>query len=106
VYREIWRKPAAGALRVVPLEQGRLVVESSERLAALDLLSGEEIWRVRAAPGAVSRGSELFYAEQGDALVRLDALCGEVRWKRRLRGAKQPARLWPLSAGVLRDLPG
>src|SRR5205807_8311033 len=23
-----------------------------------------------------------------------------------LRGAKQPARLWPLSAGVLRDLPG
>ena len=38
--------------------------------------------------------------------MRLDALCGEVRWKRRLRGAKQPARLWPLSAGVLRDLSG
>jgi len=29
-----------------------------------------------------------------------------VRWKRRLRGARQPARLWPLSAGVLRALPG
>jgi len=106
VYREIWRKPAAGAVRAVPIEQGRLVVESSEHLAALDLLTGEEIWRVPAAPGAVNRGSELFYAEQGDALVRLDALCGEVRWKRRLRGARQPARLWPLSAGVLRALPG
>src|SRR3989454_10101014 len=82
------------------------MVESSEHLAALDLVSGEEIWRVRAAPGAVNRGSELFHAEQGDALVRLDALSGEVRWKRRLRGARPPARLWPLSAGVLRDLPG
>jgi len=106
VYREIWRNPAAGAVRAVPIEQGRLMVESSEHLAALDLLTGEEIWRVPAAPGAVNRGSELFYAEHGDALVRLDALCGEVRWKRRLRGARQPARLWPLSAGVLRALPG
>jgi hypothetical protein len=106
IYREIWRKPAAAALRVVPLQQGRLLLESGEQLRALDLLTGEETWRVRAAPGAVRRGCEVFYAEPADALVRLDALSGEPRWKRRLRGARHPARLWPLSAGVLRGLPG
>src|SRR2546430_1064997 len=81
VYREIWRKLAAGALRAVPLEQGRLVVESSERLAALDLLSGEEIWRVRAAPGrgAAARGSS---TQSSETLSCLDPQTGQTDWER------------------------
>ncbi len=105
VYREAWRKPAPGALRALPLPQ-RVVLESADDLAALDAASGEEIWRAAALPGAIPRGSDLFYAEAGDAVVRLDAMSGEIRWKRRLRGARHPARLWTLPAGVLRGLPG
>src|SRR5262249_60672915 len=64
-----------------------------------------ELWRVRAMPGAVERGSELFYAEPGEALVRMDAAAGEVRWKRRLRGATREGRLWVLPSAVVRALP-
>ncbi|HYS07870.1 MAG TPA: PQQ-binding-like beta-propeller repeat protein [Myxococcales bacterium] len=105
VYREAWRKPARDVLRVLPLAQGRVVLETGEDLCGLDAASGAEVWRVRSSPGAVVRGSELFYAEPGDALVRLDAAGGEVRWKRRLRGAAREGRLWALSSAVVRAIP-
>ena len=106
VYRETWRRPLPGPARLIALDQGPLIIEAEEELIGIDPAAGKEIWRVRAASGAVHRESEVFYAEPGDALVRLDAESGEVRWKRRLRGATQPARLWPLPEGVLRALPG
>jgi outer membrane protein assembly factor BamB len=104
VYREVWGRPAEGILRALPLDAARLVLEGSEALAGLDAASGEELWRVSASPGALARGRELFCAD-GDAVLRLDATSGEVRWKRRLRGTRLPARLWTLPAGVLRALP-
>lgn len=106
VFRECWRRPAEGVVRAILLPQGRLVLESSQHLAGFDAATGKELWRVPASPSAVDRGSDIFYAEPGDAVVRLDAISGEVRWKRRLRGATLPARLWTLPAGLLRSLPG
>ena len=106
VFRECWRRPAGEVLRALALPQGRLILESGEHLAGLDAASGKELWRVAATPSAIDRGSDVFYAEAGDAVVRLDAISGEVRWKRRLRGAAHPARLWTLPAGLLRSLPG
>ncbi len=106
VYREAWRKPAAGALRVLPFAQGPVVVESAGKLEALDAEKGNSLWKAEAAPGAVARGPELFYAEPGDALVRIEAATGEVRWKRRMRGAASPAQLWAIAGGILRSLPG
>ncbi len=106
VYREAWRAPAAGALRVLPLPQGPMLIELPQSLEARDAESGERLWKVDAAPGVVARGLEIFYAEPGDALVRLDAANGETRWKRRMRGAAHPARLWALPGGVARSLPG
>jgi putative pyrroloquinoline-quinone binding quinoprotein len=106
VYREAWRVAAPDALRALAPDAGPVLVEFPGELAALDARNGDALWRVPAAPGLVQRGGELVYAEPGDALVRIDATTGEVRWKRRLRGAAQPARLWGLSSGVLRGLPG
>jgi outer membrane protein assembly factor BamB len=106
VYREAWRMEAVGARRVFPPAQGRLVLEDGEGLAGLDAATGRKVWRVPASPGAVERGSDLFYAEPGDALIRLDATSGEIRWKRRIRGAVHPGRLWALPSAVLRALPG
>jgi hypothetical protein len=105
VFRESWRRAAQDVLRALPLPQGRVALETGGHLAGLDAATGKELWRVSASGPAVDRGSDLFYAE-GDALVRLDAISGEVRWKRRLRGTAQPARLWGLPAGLLRSLPG
>ena len=106
VYREAWRVKAQEALRILPLAHGPTLLELPDRLQARDAATGEELWTARAAPGAVSRGLELFHCEPGDALVRVDVATGEVRWKRRLRGAAHPARLWALTSGVLRSLPG
>ena len=109
VYRQAWTARIEGARRVLLPASGVVVVERSDQLEARDAATGEPLWQAAAAPGAVARGHDLFYAEpagSGDALVRLDAVTGEVRWKRRLRGAAHPARLWPLPAGVLRALPG
>ncbi|HET9754743.1 MAG TPA: PQQ-binding-like beta-propeller repeat protein [Myxococcales bacterium] len=106
VYRRAWSAPLPGALRALAPAGGPILLELAGELAALDSGSGETLWRVPASPGAVLRGGELVYAEPGDALVRIDAASGEVRWKRRLRGALHPARLWALAGGVLRALPG
>ena len=113
VYREAWRadlpggpagaEPRARALRVLPGDP--LLLEGREELSARDPTTGEPIWSLPAVPGVVARGLELFFSEPGDALVRACAATGEVRWKRRLRGAAHPAQLWPLSKGVLRALP-
>jgi hypothetical protein len=103
VYREVFRADVAGAVRVLPGDP--YLVERPEELTALDPASGEPLWTLPAAPGLILRGLEVFFSEPGDALVRVEAATGEVRWKRRLRGAAQPARLWPLSKGVLRALP-
>ena len=106
VYREAWRARAGGALRAMGFAAGPLLVEFPDRIQAHDPESGKLSWSVAAAPGAVARGPEVLYAEPSDALVSLDAATGEVRWKRRLRGAAHPARLWALASGVLRSLPG
>lgn len=106
VYREAWRAPAPEALRALPFASGAVLVEQPGALAARDGHTGEQLWKVDAAPGAVARGLDVFYAEPGDALVRLDVAAGEPRWKRRLRGAAHPARLWTLPSGVARSLPG
>ncbi|MCA1829719.1 MAG: PQQ-binding-like beta-propeller repeat protein [Myxococcales bacterium] len=106
VYREAWRAPAPGAVRALPFGHGPVLAELPGALHARDAETGDPLWTVPAAPGAVARGLELFYAEPGDALVRLDVATGEVRWKRRLRGAAHPARLWALPGGVARSLPG
>ncbi|HUJ29330.1 MAG TPA: PQQ-binding-like beta-propeller repeat protein, partial [Myxococcales bacterium] len=109
VYRQAWSARADGARRVLLPAPGVLLVERAGQLSAHDAATGASLWQVPAAPGAVTRGNDLFYAEppgSGDALVRLDLATGEVRWKRRMRGAAHPARLWPLPAGVLRELPG
>ena len=106
IYREAWRAAAPGLLRALPFAQGPLLLELPEQLTARDLETGEPLWTVEAANGAVARGPELFYAEPGDALARIEVATGEVRWKRRMRGAAHPARLWALPAGVLRALPG
>jgi hypothetical protein len=83
-----------------------VLVELPGALHARESATGDPLWSVPAAPGAVSRGLELFYAEPGDALARIDVATGEVRWKRRMRGAAHPARLWALPGGVARSLPG
>ena len=106
VYREAWRVAAPDAVRALLPDGGPVLLELPGELAALDARGGDALFRVPASPGAVQRGAELVYAEPGEAMVRIDAASGEVRWKRRLRGALQPARLWPLAAGVLRALPG
>ena len=106
VYREAWRAPLSGALRALPFAGGPLVIELPDRLDARGAETGDALWKVPAAPGAVVRDADLFYAEPGDALVRLEVATGEVRWKRRLRGAAHPSRLWALPGGILRSLPG
>jgi hypothetical protein len=106
VYREAWRAQAPGALRVLPLAQGTLLIELPDELEARDAETGERLWSVPAMPGAAVRGTEVFYAEPADALVRLDGTTGEPHWKRRMRGAAHLARLWPFGGGVLRSLPG
>jgi len=106
VYREAWRAPLSGISRALPFAGGPLVIEQAESLAAHHAETGDAIWKASAAPGAVARGADLFYSEPGDALVRLEVATGEVRWKRRLRGAAHPAQLWALPGGVLRALPG
>jgi hypothetical protein len=83
-----------------------LLVEARGRLEARDPATGAVVWSLAAAPGALARGPDLFFSEPGDALVRVEAATGEVRWRRRLRGAAHPARIWLLAKGVLRDLPG
>jgi hypothetical protein len=83
-----------------------LLVEARGRLEARDPATGAVVWSLSAAPGALARGPDLFFSEPGDALVRVDAATGEVRWRRRLRGAAHPARIWALAKGVLRGLPG
>jgi outer membrane protein assembly factor BamB len=105
VYREAWRANAAGALCLLPDAFGPLLVELPDSLQARDPASGAQLWSVAAMPGAVARGGDLFYCEKGDALVRLDMQSGEPRWKRRLRGALHPSRLWAIEGGVLRALP-
>lgn len=104
IYREAFRVPAPGALRLLPLPQGPCVVELPDALAALDEDQGEALWKVPAAPGAAARGAEVFYAEPGESVVRLDAVTGEVRWKRRLRGAGPSGPLWAAPGGVARAL--
>jgi len=106
VYREAFRKRIDGVVRLLPLSQGRLLIETEKEIAGLDAATGAEIWRIAAAPPALERGTDLFCLDRGDGVVRLDAASGEVRWKRRLRGAGHPARLWALQAGVLRSMPG
>ena len=106
VYREAWRAEARGLLRALPLAHGPVLLEAPQQLSARDLETGDALWTVDAAAGAVARGGELFYAEPGDALACLEIATGELRWKRRMRGAAHPARLWALPAGVLRALPG
>ena len=106
VYREAWRTRAPGILRALPCACGPVLLELPEQLIARDLETGDPLWTAEAAEGAVLRGPELFYSEPGDALARIEISTGEVRWKRRMRGAAHPARLWALPAGVLRALPG
>lgn len=106
-YREIFREPIAalvGAPLLLP--QGPLVLRFADALEARDASSGARLWRLAASPGALARGHDLFFAEPGDALVRLDATSGEVRWRRRMGFSQHPARLWPAPNGVLRALPG
>ncbi len=107
LYKEAWRTSGLQLERApVLLSQGPLLLVMGAAIEARDPATGEPLWRVPAAPGAVLRGSDLFYAEEGDSLVRLDAHSGEVRFRRRLRDATHPAQLWPLAGGVLRSLPG
>jgi hypothetical protein len=108
LYREAFRVNTAGSARVLPAPDA-LLVEGREELIALDPATGERIWSLPAAPGFALRGTDVFFSEPPDehgALVRADAPTGEVRFRRRLRGAAHPAKLWPLSRGVLRGLPG
>jgi hypothetical protein len=103
IYREAFRAPAPGALRLLPLRHGPCIVELPDGLAAFDEQSGDVLWRVESRVGAVARGAEVF-CDAGDSVVRLDAQTGEVRWRRRLRGA-HPAQLWAAPGGVARSLP-
>jgi hypothetical protein len=107
LYRESWREPGLQLDRApVLLPQGPLLLVLSDAIEAREVRTGQLLWRVPAAPGARLRDGDLFYAEAGDALVRLDAHTGEVRFRRRIRGATHPAQVWPLFGGVLRSLPG
>jgi hypothetical protein len=107
VYREAWRLPLEGAQRILPGKP--FLIEGREQLAAHDPATGELLWTLPAEPGVLLRGGELFFSEPGSypkgGLLRVEAATGEVRWKRRLRGAG-PGQLWPLAKGVLRGLPG
>ena len=105
VYREAFRAEATGALRLLPSSLGPCVVELPEAIAAFDEKSGEALWKVAAAPGAVARGGELFF-ESADSVVRLESQSGEIRWKRRLRGGGPGAPLWAAPGGVARSLAG
>ncbi len=107
LYREAWGEPGLLLDRApLLLPQGPLVLVLGDAIEAREPATGERLWRVSAAPGAALRDGDLFYAEAGDALVRLDAHTGEVRWRRRMRDASHPAQLWPQPGGVLRSLPG
>jgi outer membrane protein assembly factor BamB len=105
LYREAFRVEVGEAQRVVPAPDA-LLVEGREEIFALDPTTGERVWTSPAAPGFAVRGTDVFFCEPSDALVRADAATGEVRFRRRLRGGAHPAKLWPLSRGVLRGLPG
>ena len=108
VYREAWRLDTAGALRLLPGEP--FLIEGRETLSAHDPATGDRLWTLPAEPGVRSRGGELFFSEPGSypkgGLQRVEAATGEIRWKRRLRGAAGAGQLWPLARGVLRGLPG
>ncbi|HEX4383034.1 MAG TPA: PQQ-binding-like beta-propeller repeat protein [Myxococcales bacterium] len=108
VYREAWRLPLEGEQRILPGEP--FLIEGVGALTAHDPATGEKLWTLPAEPGVLVRGGELFFSEPGSypkgGLQRVEAATGEVRWKRRLRGAAGPGQLWPLSKGVLRGLPG
>ena len=106
LYREAWRESGLSLQRPpLLLPDGPLLLVLESAIEARAPTTGERLWSVPAAPGAALRDGDLFYAEPGDALVRLDAHTGEVRFRRRVRGATHPARLWPQTGGVLRSLP-
>jgi hypothetical protein len=105
VYREAWSARVPGALRVFGAAH-RVLVELPDALIAYDVSSGREAFRAAAAPGAVVRGESLFLSDATDAVARLDAHSGAQRWRRRLRGATHPARVFALPFGVARTLPG
>jgi len=109
LYREAFRIDIGPSLRIVAAPDA-VFVERREELVALDPVSGERIWALPAAPGFALRGTDVFFSEppdeHGGALGRAETASGEVRFRRRLRGATHPSKLWPLSRGVLSGLPG
>ena len=107
LFRELFREEGVHVVRPpLLLPQGPLVLPLEDALEARSAQSGEKLWRMSAAPGAVEHDGDLVFSEPGDAVVRLDPQTGEVRWRRRLRAASHPAELWPIAGGVVRALPG
>ena len=106
VYRTVFEVPAGGALGMLAPGGGALLLELPGALEARSLASGETLWKTPSAPGALARGGDVVHDGPGDALALLELQSGEPRWKRRLRPALHPARLWSLPSGVARSLPG
>lgn len=111
VYREAWRESLAAPARPLCIlrDCGVLVLASESAVLGVELGTGHALWQKPCAPGSIVRaasGGDLYLAEPGDGLLRLDPGTGEIHWRRRMRGAPQPAPLWAMPGGVLRGLPG
>lgn len=114
VYREAWRHTLAAPLRPLYLlrDCGVLVLQGAHSVSGRELGSGRELWQKPCAQGFIARAEnrgDLYLAEPGIGLLRLDPGTGETHFRRRMRVAapgSQPLQLWPVPGGVLCALPG
>ena len=85
---------------------GALVQQDPAGLQALSLENGERLWHlpgVGAGPGAAVRtGAGDLFATEGNALLRVDAATGAIRWRRVMRGGGP--RAWAVEGGCARAL--
>jgi outer membrane protein assembly factor BamB len=98
-FRRAWEFDAGSLVEFPPvLGAGRAVVGTNAGLAiALDLETGEEIWRVAlrgrvASSPALAGDLALFTTIRGD-VIALDAATGEQAWRRRVGGAVESSPL-------------
>ena len=85
---------------------GVLVLQGVAGLVGISLEGGERLWHLPGAgaePGAAVRtGAGDLFATEGDALLRVDAATGAVKWRRVMRGGGP--RVWAVEGGCARAL--
>lgn len=87
--REVWRYEIKGAVPGIAFDGDRVYATGYEGLAALDYLTGREIWRVKAAFGAsksivIAQGGLVFIAWTGE--VECYTRDGQRLWAQPFKG--------------------